>query len=443
MSKLGRILACSAGCVLLMTSIATAEVEKVRLEVSPYAGALLVDEQLGYTESVAPMVGAKLGIALAPRVLLEAQASWARFQTNGTSGLEDRDLGMLSGGLSIDLLGGSHVRPFLTLGGGYAEDITTDALGSVADPFAEVGGGFKITAGGGLGIRLEARQIMMPREGVSGTELLQNTAVGMRLVLPFARQHGDQDTDGIRDNKDLCSATPVGADVDLQGCPVDSDSDGVWDGIDVCMSTPVGAAVDGSGCPTDSDGDGVYDGIDVCMSTPAGAMVDGSGCPTDTDGDGILDGMDNCPNSAAGARVDDSGCEISAMEYEMLDTGRVRVNGGEFASGKAEQHTTSYSVVDEAGEVLSRWSQLTVEIGGHTDSKGKASSNRSLSERRAQAVADYILWRFPQVSSNQIRVRGYGEEQPVSTNSTVEGRQKNRRVELLVLNREELRQMRN
>jgi OOP family OmpA-OmpF porin len=429
--------------VLVLTGVATAEVEKVRLEVSPYAGALLVDEKLGFTERVSPSIGAKLGIALAPRVQLEAQASWARFQALGVSGLENRDLGMASGGLSIDLLGGSRVRPFLTVGGGFAEDVTTNAVGSVSDPFAEIGGGFKIMAGSGLGIRLEARQIMMPRDGVSGTELLQNTAIGARLVLPFARQHGDQDHDGIRDNNDLCSATPVGADVDVSGCPTDADQDGIWDGIDVCMSTPVGAAVDGSGCPTDSDGDGIYDGIDVCMGTPSGSLVDGRGCPTDTDGDGVLDGLDNCPSSAAGARVDENGCEVSALEFEMLDTGRLRLQGVEFASGKADLTTGSYPVLDEAGEILSRWPQLSIEIGGHTDSKGNAENNRVLSERRAQAVTDYLLWRFPQVSSNQLRVRGYGEEQPVSSNSTTEGRQKNRRVEFLVLNREELRQMRN
>ena len=116
--------------------------------------------------------------------------------------------------------------------------------------------------------------------------------------------------------------------------------------------------------------------------------------------------------------------------------------GVQFESGKSELKTVSYPLLDEAGEVLSRWPQLTIEIGGHTDSRGKAKANAILSERRAQAVADYLLWRFPQVSSNQIRVRGYGEEQPVASNKTKEGRQKNRRVEFIVLNREELRQIR-
>jgi OOP family OmpA-OmpF porin len=98
-------------------------------------------------------------------------------------------------------------------------------------------------------------------------------------------------------------------------------------------------------------------------------------------------------------------------------------------------------MLDETGEILSRWPQLRIEVGGHTDSRGSDELNRSLSEQRAQAVADYLLWRFPQISSSQLRVRGYGESTPVASNSTAEGRALNRRVELTVLNREELRQI--
>ncbi len=112
-----------------------------------------------------------------------------------------------------------------------------------------------------------------------------------------------------------------------------------------------------------------------------------------------------------------------------------------FTTGSAELDPSSFSVLDEAGEVLSRWPQLRIEIAGHTDSRGKAETNKSLSERRAQAVSDYMLWRFPQISSAQLRVRGYGEEIPIAPNSTPEGRAKNRRVELSVINREELRQI--
>lgn len=437
-----RVLVLVAACATLLCSTASARVEKVNVEFSPWAGAFVTDEQLGFTERVAPMVGARLGVALAPRVALEAQGSWSRFEIFGRSGIENRDLGLASGALSIDLTGNDRVRPFLTFGGGFIEDLTTDAEGSLADPFAEVGGGLKFVGANGLGIRVEARQVMVPVDGADGTELLQNTAVGARLVLPFGRQYSDSDGDGVRDNHDLCAATPIGASVNYEGCPTDSDIDGVWDGLDVCQNTPAGAVVDDSGCPTDSDGDGVYDGIDVCLATPAGALVDSRGCPTDADGDGVLDGFDQCPDTVSGAQVDERGCVVSKLEFEMLDTGRLRLQGVKFATGSAELDVSSYSVLDETGDILTRWPQLRIEVGGHTDSRGSAEANRALSERRAQSVADYLLWRFPQISSAQLRVHGYGEDQPVASNNTDEGRTLNRRVEMVVINREELRQIR-
>jgi len=440
MKQFARILLVSVGCVLLVAPTATATIEKVNLEFSPYAGALLMDEQLGFNERVAPLVGARLGIALSSRIAFEAHGGWSRFELVQTNQPLQRDLGLASGGFAFDLTGHRYVRPFITVGGGYVEDMSTDATGSLSDPFAQVGGGLKIVGNSGLGVRLEAWQVMIANDQAE-SNLLQNTAISARLVLPFARQHGDGDTDGVRDNRDLCAATPVGAVVDEHGCPTDGDADGIWDGLDLCSATPAGAIVDDTGCPTDSDRDGVFDGVDVCSATPAGAVVDARGCPLDSDGDGVYDGLDNCPDTPTGARVDASGCQISEIEYEMLDTGKLRLQGVNFVTGSATLEPSSYPTLDQTGEILSRWPQLRIEVGGHTDSRGSDELNRSLSENRAQAVADYLLWRFPQISSSQLRVRGYGETTPVASNSTAEGRALNRRVELTVMNREELRQI--
>jgi outer membrane protein OmpA-like peptidoglycan-associated protein len=442
MMRRQHILCASAGCILLVAGGAAAEIVGTRAEVSPYVGGIVVDDKHGFESNAAPLLGARFGFAVTPRVALEAQGGWARFDARDAGGvLQSRDIGFASGGVSVDITNGARVRPFLAVGGGYAEDLTTDARGSIGHPFGEFGGGLKIVGGTGFGIRLEARQVVMAKAVPDGREMLQNTTFGARAVLPFARVHGDGDADGIRDNRDLCSATPAGASVDAKGCPTDGDSDGVFDGIDVCMNTPAGATVDGKGCPSDSDADGVVDGLDVCLSTPAGAQVDTRGCPTDADADGVVDGLDRCPDTAAGKRVDEKGCEVSKLEYEMLDTGRLRLQGVNFVSGKAELQPSSFRVLDEAGDLLSRWPQLQIEIGGHTDSRGAAAKNRTLSERRAQAVADYLLARFPQISSAQLRVRGYGEEQPIAGNETDDGRSRNRRVEFVVMNREELRQV--
>ena len=137
MKKKTWLLLGTAALGLLYASTAAATIERVHLEFSPYAGALVVNEQLGFTERVSPLVGARLGIALSSRVAFEAQGGWSRFELVAPGEPLQRDLGLASGGFAVDLTGHSRVRPFITLGGGYAEDMSTDATGSIADPSAE------------------------------------------------------------------------------------------------------------------------------------------------------------------------------------------------------------------------------------------------------------------------------------------------------------------
>lgn len=92
----------------------------------------------------------------------------------------------------------------------------------------------------------------------------------------------------------------------------------------------------------------------------------------------------------------------------------------------------SYPILDQVVSILKdnpTWSSLKVK--GHTDSTGPESYNQGLSERRAQAVADYLVSQG--VSSSVISTEGYGESQPIATNDTAEGRKANRRVEFEVI----------
>ena len=75
-----------------------------------------------------------------------------------------------------------------------------------------------------------------------------------------------------------------------------------------------------------------------------------------------------------------------------------------------------------------RSSNLTRVISGHTDSIGTDAYNQKLSERRAAAVKDYLVSKG--IASSKITTIGKGETQPVATNKTKEGRQKNRRVDI-------------
>jgi outer membrane protein OmpA-like peptidoglycan-associated protein len=118
----------------------------------------------------------------------------------------------------------------------------------------------------------------------------------------------DGDNDGVPDGVDRCPTTPAGAAVDTAGCTRDSDSDNIADGLDRCPDTQSGVLVDPRGCPRDSDNDAIPDGLDRCSETPRGATVDALGCPGDEDGDGVLDGLDRCPRTVSGARVNAVGC---------------------------------------------------------------------------------------------------------------------------------------
>jgi outer membrane protein OmpA-like peptidoglycan-associated protein len=86
--------------------------------------------------------------------------------------------------------------------------------------------------------------------------------------------------------------------------------------------------------------------------------------------------------------------------------------------------------LDKLASTMNQYNQTTVNIAGHTDSRGAASYNMGLSRDRAYSVANYLSARG--VASNRINVVAYGESRPVANNNTDSGRQQNRRVELTI-----------
>jgi outer membrane protein OmpA-like peptidoglycan-associated protein len=120
---------------------------------------------------------------------------------------------------------------------------------------------------------------------------------------------------------------------------------------------------------------------------------------------------------------------ISAVdEFVPTPEKPVILQGVNFATNKAILIETSMQILDRVATSLVANPDVKVEVAGHTDSDGTDEYNLKLSDRRAKAVRDYLIRKG--VPAAQLTSKGYGESQPIADNTTVEGKAKNRRVEL-------------
>jgi OOP family OmpA-OmpF porin len=247
----------------------------------------------------------------------------------------------------------------------------------------------------------------------------------------------DADRDGVADRVDRCPAIAEDRDgfEDQDGCPdPDNDRDGVPDARDKCPNEPedVDGFEDVDGCPDpDNDKDGVADAQDRCPRDPEDkdGFEDADGCPDpDNDQDGYLDAADKCPNEAGPPRGD--GC---AAKFRFIDVTADKIELRQtifFRTSKAEIMSKSYPLLDEVASALKSRPSMKVRIEGHTDSRGDRLLNTRLSQARADAVLGYLAGRG--VAVDRLEARGFGPDQPIETNKTAAGREKNRRVEFVI-----------
>jgi outer membrane protein OmpA-like peptidoglycan-associated protein len=109
-----------------------------------------------------------------------------------------------------------------------------------------------------------------------------------------------------------------------------------------------------------------------------------------------------------------------------------------FDTGSSSLAPGAYARLDQLADSLNRYPDTDVVVKGHTDGSGEESYNQTLSEQRADAVRRYLIGRG--VSPARITSLGFGESMPLATNSTAEGRQQNRRVELELRPNQRLRE---
>ncbi|MHB9031310.1 MAG: OmpA family protein, partial [Candidatus Latescibacterota bacterium] len=185
-------------------------------------------------------------------------------------------------------------------------------------------------------------------------------------------------------------------------------------------------------------GDGIPDGLDAEPDTPRGAKVNPAGASLDGDGDGIPDGLDEEANTPKGVLVDRKGRALIKQESSLLDRGFIRLNSLRFEAASVLPEPESYPLLDEIGRLLVKYPTLHIQVEGHTDDAGSKEANYELSRERAKNILIYLLKRFPELRRERFRVVGFGPDKPVASNSTPEGRQENRRVDFVVVNRSEL-----
>lgn len=131
---------------------------------------------------------------------------------------------------------------------------------------------------------------------------------------------------------------------------------------------------------------------------------------------------------------------LSDLDAKQTDEGLV-INLPEnilFDFDKAEIKNEAEPTLKKISELLAYYKDSPMQINGHTDSKGSDSYNQQLSEKRANAVKEYLAKKF-EADANRLKTKGFGETKPIAENETngtdnPEGREKNRRVEVIIEN---------
>ena len=145
----------------------------------------------------------------------------------------------------------------------------------------------------------------------------------------------------------------------------------------------------------------------------------------DDDGDGVNNCNDKCPNSQAGEAIGPDGCKVAIA---------IDLKGVNFDFDKATLRPDAVAILNEAVEILKRYPDMRVEVAGHTDLCGNDGYNQTLSQKRADAVYNYLTSNGID-SSRMMGPTGYGETRPlVQTEQTTPGcrNETNRRTELNV-----------
>ena len=347
--------------------------------------------------------------------------------------------------------------PYVALDGMFKYQFTNGL--NIVDPYVTIGGGYTwldtIGAGtlnGGIGTNIWVGNsfgfnIQTTYKHAFEAYGLKHWQHSVGIVFRFGGK--DTDNDGLNDDKDACPE--LFGTFETNGCP-DTDKDGVIDSDDLCPN--VFGPKNMRGCP-DNDGDGTPDKYDKCPEVKG--EIDDDGCPVlDTDNDGVIDIKDKCPQQP-GPR-ENAGCPTQQQvqqtqnlaQQQNITQRQKQIDRNEaiknkvttelntlakavlFNNGKSTLTTSDKAALDSIAKVMISQPNMKFHVTGHTDNVGNSESNLLLSEKRASEAKTYLISK--NVNASNLTSQGYGEDNPIADNSTEDGRLRNRRVEIYIVN---------
>ena len=192
------------------------------------------------------------------------------------------------------------------------------------------------------------------------------------------------------------------------------------------------------GCTGLEAGNGAYTTGGAAGGAALGAIA-GQVIGKDTKGTLIGAAVGSLLGMGWGAYRDNQEKELKAKlqgtQAEVKKDGNALVinlpGGVTFASDSANITSSFYSALNGIAQSLNNYPETRIQVNGYTDSTGNDAHNQELSQRRANAVAQYLVAQG--VSSSRIVANGFGSSNPIASNSTQEGRLQNRRVEIKIL----------
>lgn len=337
----------------------------------------------------------------------------------------------IPGGLGVQIRLSDYLA--FEVSGGYNYTFTDDLellrSGSRKDAYWSLLGGLTLIGesenadpdNDGLSTKVEKQLGTNPRKAdTDGDKLADGAEVMKHKTDPL---NPDTDGDGLTDRDEIITHT-------TDPLKADTDGDGLSDGEEIIkyFTNPL---------QPDTDGDGLSDWEEVAKYTTNPVQPD-------TDQDGLKDGDEVNRYRTNPLHPDtDSGTVTDSVEIargtdplnpnddvpklEAKVGKKIVLEGITFETGKAQLTPGSVATLELAFNTLRENEEIVVEISGHTDNTGGRATNKRLSIARANAVKEYLVTRG--VDPSRVKTSGYGPDRPIASNSTKEGRAKNRRIE--------------